>query len=462
MQYGLLRDLGILMSQKREQESRKIAGISPHRRNAVCAEFVTPADKSLTHRAVMFACIAKGKSTIFEPLLGADCQSTIAAFQQLGCKILQSEPGDKSCLKISSPGIAGFSNPTAPLNFGNSGTTARLMTGLLSSISHLTVSVFGDESLSVRPMSRVVDPLLQMGAAISGPSNGKFLPLTIKGTVLRAGSYEIDKASAQVKSALLLAGMGTSGVMTIRLPSGARDHTELLLLKLGAAIVVRQVDGIEEIQFTGPFDPPPIALEIPGDPSSAAFFAVLAAVLPGAKIRLNKVLVNPTRTGYFSVLRRMGVVIKERGLVNPNLMEACADVEFIGPQALSPVTILSHEIPTLIDEIPILAVAALYALGESRFCGLGELRVKESDRLTATQNLILAAGGKAEILGDDLIITGQKMLRENITIDSLGDHRLAMAAGILAKTLRGESLIEGSAWVDVSFPGFFDTLNSIG
>ena len=422
---------------------------------------VCPADKSLTHRAIIFSGIAAGKSRIENPLLGEDCLSTISCLEKLGVDVSVDQDGNQ--VFVDSPGIDHFLNPKTPLDCGNSGTTARLLIGLLSSCPQLTVVLTGDESLRQRPMGRVVQPLREVGAMIDGPENGNKFPLSIKGVSIREADFHIDKATAQVKSALLLASLRTSGAVSITLPVGSRDHTEKLLAEQGARISVIRDQGLEKIVFHGPFLPVARSYQVPVDPSSAAFFCVLVLLRSSGELTLPHVLANPTRVGFLRVLERMTDAISVEHEEIGSYMEPVMSIRVRGGRPLKPVMISSEEVPTLIDEIPILAVAASYGDGESSFHGLDELRVKESDRLSGTQEMLQAAGIDCRISEkSSLIIKGRPgVAAKNFSFHSRDDHRLAMAAAVLARTTQKDGAwIENSSCVDISFPGFFELLEA--
>ncbi|MEZ4743211.1 MAG: 3-phosphoshikimate 1-carboxyvinyltransferase [Bdellovibrionota bacterium] len=456
--------------------SRKsISGLSLQSGQRLKFEIICPPDKSLTHRAIIFSSMALGKSLISNPLLGADCLATCAAFRSLGVSIdiRNIEDGNanvrSSIIDIDSPGVQKFHSARNSLDFANSGTTARLLIGLFSSLEGLKVEIIGDESLSKRPMQRVVSPLRRAGAKIDGVDGGNFLPIYIEGMKLKPLAHHVDKASAQVKSALLLAGMQIQGLSSVRLPKGGRDHTERLLKKLGAKCSYEVIENEEIISIEGPFNVPAVNYNVPGDPSSAAFFAVLGAIVSKGEVTIKNMMTNPTRVGFVHALERMGVSVKIIANSDHSFMEETADFSFSAPQSLSSVHIRSEELPSLIDEIPILAVAAMFAYGESCFEGLAELRVKESDRLEETKRLVIQAGGRARIDGDNLYIQGGDI--ENYGLfeyDPKGDHRLAMAAAVLAKRVGGfafdrsknvECVLENSDCVNVSFPNFFEILD---
>lgn len=420
---------------------------------------VVPPDKSLTHRAIMFAGCATGVSTIQNPLLSDDCRSTQQCLTELGVTFISTYQGDSHNITVHSPGWDHWQTPLQPLDCGNSGTTARLMMGFLAGADGITATLTGDDSLRHRPMGRVVDPLRRMGARIKPISD--LLPLTIEGTILHPVNHQLSIASAQLKSALLVAAARCSGVTTVTLPAGSRDHTERWLRWLGGRCDRKEQGGFESITVSGPFQPKTFTVRIPGDPSSAAFFAVLGLMRPRGRVHLSGVGVNPTRTGFINVLRSMGANIElQAGQTPPHhFPEPVADLEISGGQSLVGARLMSSQVPATIDEIPILAVAASFAYGISHFQGLGELRYKESDRLSMLEHLLKSAGIKIEGTQDDLRIEGVGSGRiKAFTYDSQGDHRMAMAAAILAKRADGPCTIKGASCVTVSFPTFFEML----
>ncbi len=412
-------------------------------------------DKSLTHRAIMFASLAQGTSRIQKPLLGADCLSTISCFEALGVSIKVNDD-----ILIESKGAASFRTPASPLDCGNSGTTARLIMGILSAIPGLKTTLIGDQSLSKRPMKRVIEPLKAMGANIESTANN-FLPLTIEGQKLKAIDHEVDKASAQVKSCLMLAALFTKGITRIRLPKGSRDHTERVLEKMGAPMGTR-IEGLEEsIWINGPFSVKPLDVVIPVDPSSVAFFAVLGLLRSQGQIKLPEMLDNETRTGFIRVLSRMCDGLLLESAASKDFIEPITTLTVTGGRKLIGTQIDPDEVPTLVDEIPILAVAAAFAETPSLFRGLSELRVKESDRLELTAKLLKDAGAACEIRGDDLWIKGGLKEVTPFESDPEGDHRLAMAAAVLARRCKKPCCILDSECVRVSFPNFFEALDAV-
>lgn len=420
-------------------------------------------DKSLTHRAIIFASIVCGRSKITFPLLSEDTRATINAFSKLGVRFFIDEKSDVPYIEIDSPGKENFTSPTEVIDLKNSGTSARLLIGLFSGIEGLEVTLKGDGSLSKRPMGRVVKPLLSLGAYIDSAEKGSldYLPLTIKGRRLQGGKVKIDKASAQIKSSLLLAGLGAKGLLELELPSGARDHTELWMKSQKAAIKTEVVSSIEKINLISPVKLDPFKCQIPVDPSSAAFFAVYGLLKGCEEVELLEVLSNPTRTGYLNVLKRAGVNVRSKAS-QKSYIERAGSIKLISKKVFKGFIVEKHEVATLIDEVPILAVFAMFCEGESQFLGLSELRVKESDRLELIHKLINLCGGEARIVGDNLIIQGGLVKAEAFSFDPEGDHRMFMSAMIAAKMSEKESEILNPECVNVSFPNFFDLMDGIG
>lgn len=416
-------------------------------------------DKSLTHRAVMFGALSEGRSIVRNPLLGADCLSTMDCFRALGVSIRQA---DDESVVIESKGYRAFTQPTRDLDCGNSGTTARLILGILAAQKGLDCRLIGDESLSQRPMKRVVEPLRKMGADISGAEDGNFLPIQIHGRELKAASHQVDKASAQVKSSILLASLFCKGTSVVELPHGGRDHTERVLREMGAKISVDFRGPKEIIALEGPFEPKARDAKIPVDPSSAAFFAVLGLLRSKGSITMPDVLDNDTRTGFLKVLHRMSSALNESPSTTAGgFVEAVHSIRVNGGQVLKGTIIEEDEVPTLVDEIPILAVAAAFASGPSEFRGLDELRVKESDRLELTAALLKAAGAAVRVDGNNLWIGGGLKEVQSFEFDSAGDHRLAMAAAVLARRCEKPCCILDSECVRVSFPNFYEALDTV-
>lgn len=406
-------------------------------------EVRVPGDKSVSHRALILGALAVGETVVEGLSSGADVASTRSCLSALGVEIVGRAPD----LRVRGRGLGGLKAPAGPLDAGNSGTTMRLLSGVLA--GHPFTSRFiGDESLTRRPMRRVAEPLRLMGATI-GLSESETPPISITGGALKGIEYTTPMASAQVKSAILLAGLHASGETTVIEPAATRDHTERMLAAFGVPV---RLTGLKAT-VTGGSALKACKVQIPGDPSSAAFWVVAATLAPGSELSVRGVGSNPTRTGYLSVLARMGADIHRE----PARGAGGEEVEdlIVSASELNGVTISADEVPGFIDEVPILALAAGRASGESRFCGLGELRHKESDRLSGIAELLGAFGVGARVEGDDLLITGTKTLKA-AKVDSLGDHRLAMTGFIAGMLASGESTVFGASCAEISYPTFYD------
>lgn len=408
-----------------------------------------PGDKSITHRALMFAALARGTSTVDGALTSLDARSTARVLRQLGAEISPVRDG----VTVTITGRARFRRPETTLNCGNSGTTTRLMLGLLAA-HNFAATLTGDRSLRRRPMRRVTAPLSAMGARFA-ESTGDGLPLTIRGGALRPLRYEMPVSSAQIKSALMLAGVAGGVDVSVREPHGrSRDHTERMLRAFGYEVVER--DGWIDVRPTGRLAP--VAIRVPGDPSSAAFLVGAALLAERGELRIEGVGVNPTRVGFLDVVRRMGAPLAVENTAL-HFGEPVADL-VVGPAPLRATEVLPGEIPALIDEIPLLAVLASRAAGTTRFRDVGELRVKESDRLALVADNLRAVGAQADVQGDDLLVAGGDAPPRG-AVRTAGDHRLAMAFAVLG-TLPGAKIrIDDMACAAVSFPRFPDTLRAI-
>ena len=416
-----------------------------------------PGDKSLTHRALMFAACAEGDSRLSGLLPGEDCQSTAAVLRALGADV-PAPPADGGEVVVRGRGLAAWRAPAEPLDCGNSGTTSRLMMGLLASRPFASV-VTGDASLRSRPMRRITEPLARMGARFRELDAADRLPIEVSGGALASIDYTSPKASGQIKSAVLLAGLGAGVPVSVTEPVLSRDHTERMMAALGAPVRSEQVDGGMRASlgaWDGPI--PPLDLRVPGDPSSAAFITALALLASAGELRIPGVLANPTRTGFFAIVRRMkGLVEWERGRAVAG--EPVSDL-IVRPSKLRGVDVGADQIPAAIDEVPILAALAARAEGETRITGAGELRVKESDRITAVVTALRAIGAEAEELGDGLVVRGgDHPLRGRVTTH--GDHRIAMAFGVLAALPGNEIEIDDRDCAAVSYPGFWDVLRTL-
>lgn len=417
-----------------------------------------PGDKSISHRAVLLALLANGPCRAEGWLDSADTQSSLAAARALGC--VAGLTGD--VLTIVPPPA----RPDAPLTIdcGNSGTTARLLLGLLAGwlpSGGAAVTLTGDDSLRGRPMARVVEPLRRMGADLRWGGVEGHLPVTVRGAALRGVVCDLPVASAQVKSALLLAGLGAAGTTVVRGAAGSRDHTELLLRGLGVDIDVSAAGPA----VTGPRALPPFTLSVPGDPSSATFFQVAAAIVPGSDVMVRGQSLNPTRIGGLRVLERVGAHVVEEPAAGGVHGEPAGNVR-VRSGALHAFAIEGREVPTLVDEIPALAVLATQCRGRTVISGAAELRVKESDRLALLARNLRALGANIDERPDGLIIEGPCALRggapgQPLVLMTGGDHRLAMAMAVAALVAEGESALDDEACVAVSFPGFFSAMQRL-
>lgn len=404
-------------------------------------------DKSISHRAVLLAAMAEGESFLIGVLDSADVRSTMAAAEALGASVEVAHASDRGLqLKVRGWGPDGPTQPASPIDCGNSGTTVRLLAGVLAGWP-LDVTLTGDASLSARPMERVAEPLRLMGARVDTSENGT-LPLRIRGGNLTAITYESPVASAQVKSAVLLAGLRADGVTTVVEPRASRDHTERMLPIMGAVV---KRDGLRA-SVTGPATLRPAQVIVPADPSSAAFLAAAATLVPGSEVLLPNVAVNPGRIGFIEVLRAMGARITVKDLP-PMGNEPVGTIVVRSAGALSGATVRAEDVPALIDEVPVLALVATQADGTTRFEGVGELRVKESDRLEAVREGLASLGARVEAGDDWLAVHGPSQL-VGATLRSSGDHRLAMTWAIAGLLAGGETLIEGFDAIDVSYPAF--------
>jgi 3-phosphoshikimate 1-carboxyvinyltransferase len=419
----------------------------------VSGEFSVPGDKSISHRALMMAAAALGRSRLRGVLPGGDCQSTAAVLRALGCEV---PPLDRSGaeLIVAGGGFGAWHSPAGPLDCGNSGTTARLMMGLLAG-RPLCATLTGDQSLCSRPMRRITDPLTRMGARFRAADLDR-LPLEVCGGALSSVHHQSPKASAQIKSAVLLAGVSGGVPVVVREPTRSRDHTERMLRGMGVVVAERASEQGWEVALTPPDAPlPPLDVTVPGDPSSAAFLIALGLLADEGEILIRGVGVNPTRTGLFAAVRRMGgsvAVLDERsegGEPVADLLVRAADLHGAG--------VGGDEIPGLIDEVPILAALAARAAGETRVTGADELRAKESDRIALIVRNLRVLGVEAEELRDGFVIRGTDAPLKG-RVQTAGDHRIAMAFGVLG-ALPGNMIdIDEPAAADVSFPGFWNLL----
>ncbi|MDA2918023.1 3-phosphoshikimate 1-carboxyvinyltransferase [Desulfobacterota bacterium AH_259_B03_O07] len=413
-------------------------------------ELAPPGDKSISHRAIILGSLAQGLTTVRGFLSSEDTLSSAKAMMKLGVPI----EINKETVKIRGKGSYGLSEPDDIIDAGNSGTTARILTGLLSSQNFFS-SITGDQYLRTRPMDRVVKPLTRMGARIWGRDEGRRLPLAFLGSELKAIKYSLPVASAQVKSAILLAGLYAVGETEVVEPNPTRDHTERMLSYLGVRVERNSVS----IKMEGPQQlKEGREISIPADISSASFLIVAALINPNSEILIKNVGINPQRTGAIEILKKM-----EGNIEILNKREACG--EEIGDILVRSSTLIATEIkgeiiPKTIDELPVVAVAACFADGETLIKDAEELRVKETDRIKAITTELAKFGADIEELDDGMIINGRENLK-GTKCTSWGDHRIAMALTIAGTRADGQTEIEDSECVSVSFPGFFTSLNNL-
>lgn len=407
-----------------------------------------PGDKSISHRSVMFGALAKGKTTIRHFLKGEDCLRTIDCFRKLGVKI---EETDEEII-VHGNGWEGLREPIEILDAGNSGTTTRLLLGILAGRPFHSVLI-GDESIAKRPMDRVATPLTSMGAKINGRSNGRFTPIAIDGTKLRPIQYELPVASAQVKSAILFAALQAEGETVITEPQLTRDHTEKMIKQFGGKIARRGNDIVVQggQSFTG------TDVYVPGDISSAAFFLVAGAMVPGSEVILENVGLNPTRTGIIDVLVQMGADIEVEA--SDTIGEEIGTITIRSSQ-LKGIEVGGDLIPKLIDEIPIIALLATQAEGKTVIKDAEELKVKETNRIDTVVNELKKLGAEIEATEDGMIVYGKSSL-SGARVSSHGDHRIGMMLAIASLVAKGTIELENSESIAVSYPSFFEDLKQL-
>jgi len=420
-----------------------------------------PGDKSISHRSLMFGALAVGETRVTGLLEGEDVMATAAALRAMGATILRQAQDDRDAAewRIHGVGVGALLQPEGPLDMGNSGTSTRLLMGLVAS-HPITAQFVGDASLSKRPMGRVTEPLSRMGAEFDGAT----LPLTERGLCPAIPiEYRLPVASAQVKSAVLLAGLNTAGITSVIEPVPTRDHTERMLKGFGADLWVEEQDGERVIRLRGEAELKPQQIEVPGDPSSAAFFAVAALVVPGSELTIENVGLNPTRAGLFEVLRQMGGHIEE---LNRREVggEPVADL-LVRHSPLKGIDVDPVIAPSMIDEFPVLFVAAALAEGTTTTSGLDELRVKESDRLATMAAALTGAGARVQERADGLVIegTGGEPLRgsANSRTKTHLDHRIAMSMAVAGLASRDGVEVDDTRPVATSFPAFEALLDGL-
>jgi len=413
-----------------------------------------PGDKSISHRALLFGALASGRTTIKGLLEAEDVINTAAAVTAMGAPAHKAAEG----WEVLGRGVGGLSQPSGPLDFGNSGTGTRLIMGVIAGHS-ITVRLIGDASLSRRPMSRVLDPLRQMGLEVL--EDKETLPLTIRGTRdLVPIEYMLPVPSAQVKSAVLIAGLAAAGETTVIEREPTRDHTERMLRYFGADVRSVREDGLTRITVKGHAELEGREVMVPGDPSSAAFIAAAALIVPGSEVTIEGVLVNPTRSGLYLTLQEMGgdvAFLNEREEGG----EPVADIR-VRASKLTGVRVPAERAPSMIDEYPILAVVAAFAHGRTQMDGLAELKVKESDRLAATAAGLAANGVQAAVDGDTLIVEGTGRVRGGGTVATHLDHRIAMAFLTMGLASQEPAAVDDSTMIATSFPDFRGLMESLG
>ncbi len=418
-----------------------------------------PGDKSISHRSIMFGSLAIGETIISGLLEGEDVLHTASAMRAMGARIEAQESGLWS---VHGVGIGGLQEPNTVLEMGNSGTSTRLLMGLVGG-NNITATFTGDNSLIKRPMQRVITPLEQMGAAFMCRASDK-LPLTVKGAKEPlAIEYTLPVASAQVKSAIILAGLNARGNTTVIEGKPTRDHTENMLRHFGADVTVEDLgEGKSAISVAGHQDLQGCAVDVPGDPSSAAFPAVAALINEGSEITLNNVGMNDTRIGLYTTLKEMGADIEYKNQRTVS-GEPVADLCIKGTGSLTGITVPESRVPSMIDEFPILAIAAACADGTTKMTGLRELRVKESDRLLMMANGLKACGVNLEMGEDSLTIHGTgKSPTGGACVETALDHRIAMSFLILGTATKDPVAIDDAAPIRTSFPNFIELMNDLG
>lgn len=419
------------------------------RKNALHGELSVPGDKSVSHRSIMFGALAEGRTEAENFLTGADCLSTISCFRKMGIEIEQ----NGTSVTVFGKGLHGLTKPNTILDAGNSGTTVRLLSGILSGQPFESV-LTGDTSIQKRPMKRVITPLSMMNADIASLSGNGCAPLRIQPAKLKGIHYESPVASAQVKSCVLLAGLYADQPTSVTEPAVSRNHSELMLRYFGADVTTAETTStiLPDPHLIGQ------KIQVPGDISSAAYFIAAALLVPGSEILLKNVGINPTRDGILRVCKAMGADIEQLHVRTDNA-EPCADL-LVRSSSLHGTVIEGSLIPTLIDEIPILAVLAAYADGTTIIRDAAELKVKESDRIAVVTENLQRMGADVEPTDDGMIIHGGKPLHGAV-IDPHMDHRIAMSFAVAALAAEGETEIQSADCVSISYPAFYDDLDRL-
>ena len=428
--------------------------VSSQRASALKGTIIAPGDKSISHRALIFGAMAQGETVVTGLLEGADIMSTADAMRALGASI--TKQGDS--WHVIGCGAKGLQTPQGDVDCGNAGTGVRLIMGAAAGYD-LKARFIGDASLSVRPMGRVLDPLSDMGISYTSQEGGR-LPVTLTSNgKLTPLDYTPPHASAQVKSAILLAGLNTKGTTTVTEPTLSRDHTENMLKAFGADITVKSTGAGQKVSLTGPITLQAANVDVPGDPSSAAFAIIAALTVPGSDIIIENVIMNPTRTGLFETLTEMGAYLRSDNFHSSG-GEIIADIH-VKYSKLNGVTVPPERAPSMIDEYPILAVAAAHAVGTTTMRGIAEMRVKESDRISATVALLKNNGVSTTEFEDGFAVKGGPVAGGG-TVVTHHDHRIAMSALILGLSADAPISIDDGSMIATSFPTFFDVMATLG
>ncbi len=438
--------------------AQQMVPLTARRNGALAGRLRVPGDKSISQRALILGALAVGKTRVTGLLEGEDVINTSKAMAALGARV---ERVGEGAWEISGVGVGGFRQPATTLDFGNSGTGCRLVMGAVAGCP-VTATFDGDASLRKRPMQRILDPVAQVGARAVSTAEGARLPITLTGARDPIPIvYRTPVASAQIKSAVLLAGLAAPGATTVIETEASRDHTELMLRHFGAH-VCSEPDGPHgrRITLAGQPELAATAVVVPADPSSAAFPLVAALIVPGSDLILPGVMTNPLRTGLITTLREMGARI-ETVAERIDAGEPMADLRIRGSE-LRAVEVLAPRAPSMIDEYPVLAVAAAFARGTTVMRGLKELRVKESDRLAATADMLRRNGVEAEIIGDDLIVHGRGEVPGGGTVATHMDHRIAMSALVMGLGATRPVAVDDAAFISTSFPGFAELMRGVG
>jgi 3-phosphoshikimate 1-carboxyvinyltransferase len=415
---------------------------------------VPPGDKSITHRAYLFAALADGESRIENANPGLDCRATLDCLESLGVLVARTDG-----VTVIRGRAMRFAEPEHVLDCGNSGTTLRLISGPLAAQPFLSI-LQGDESLNRRPVRRIIEPLRRMGATLSARSDDRYPPLVVRGGTLAAADFVLSMPSAQVASAILLAGLFADGVTAVELPGLARDHTERLLPAFGVTIGITARPNLgPRLEVQGPASLTAANLRVPGDFSAAAFFLAIAAATPGGTVTAEEVSLNPTRTGLLDALEAMGATV-ERANAREIAGEPIGDVTVTGPERLKAFAIPPEWVPRMIDEVPAWAIAAATANGRLALSGAGELRHKESDRIALLARNLGVVGISAREREDGLEIEGGRPRGGLVSAE--GDHRIAMAFAALGHIAKDSITIQGSGGIATSYPGFLDALATLG